>query len=142
MLTREELDLHAADPAIADWLATGNIVAVAARLSELLTEVVPVPLKLLAAWAAPSIRAKLQDHASNITSPLRSIALSALDMMQGAFSSEFDTVAYAGMLDALQAGAIVTATERAQLAAIAMKPKHVRPEEVAVLVRNDDGSAK
>ena len=142
MLTTAEVQAHQTDPAIASGLVSGDDVAVAARLSELLTDVALVPLSTLAAWAAPSIRAKLEDHAAEPTSPLRSLCLTALDLMRGSFAQNFDSIAYAGMLDALQAGGVVSQAERDELTALAIKPRLVTANEVAKAIRNDDGSSK
>lgn len=142
MLTTAEVHAHASDPIIADGLATGNDEAVAARLSELLTDTAPIPLSKLAVWAAPKIRARLEDHANNPDSPLRSIALTALDMMQGTFAQAFDHVANASLLDALQAGGVVTQADRDALTALATVPRRVTANDVARAVRNDDGSAR
>lgn len=140
---RVEIQAHAADPVIADGLATSNDIAVAARLSELLTEIQPVPINKLAAWgAANGLRARLQDHADNPASALRSIALAALDLLRGNMVPTFDTLTYAPLLDALQLGGALSVEERAALTAIATQPRIVSANEVAAAVRNDDGSPK
>lgn len=140
---RVEIQAHAADPVIADGLATSNDIAVAARLSELLTEIRPVPINKLAAWgAANGLRARLQDHAENPASALRSIALAALDLLRGNMAPTFDTLSYAPLLDALQQGGALSVAERATLTAIATQPRIVSANEVAAAVRNDDGSPK
>lgn len=142
-LTTVEVQAHAVDPALVAALTAGDDVAAAARLSELLTETVPVPIHRLAAWAATNgLRAQLQDAADLIGHPLRSIALTALDLLRGNMSESFDIVVYAGMLDALQQGGALNATERAQLTAIATQPRDITPNEVAAAVRNGDGSSK
>ena len=142
MLITAEVQLHQADPALAAALSAGDDVSAAARLSELLTETVPVPINLLAAWAAQTgVRAAVQDAATTV-GPLRSIALTAIDLLQGGMSDTFDTVIYSGLLDAMQAGGLMTAGDRAALAAVATRPKQITPNDVARAVRNDDGSSK
>lgn len=142
MITLAEIQEHQSDPVIALGLTMDDDEAVAARLSELLTETVMVPLNDLAGWAAPSIRAGLEDHANNPESPLRSLCLTALDLMRGSFAQNFDTVLYSVMLDILQGGGVVSSDERATLNAMATAPRRVTANEVAMAVRNDDGSSK
>lgn len=143
MLTTAEVQAHTADPTLSAALAAGNDEAAAARLSQLLTQTVPVPINLLAAWAAQTgVRAAVQDLSTTQGHPLRSIALTALDLLRGTMAQTFDTVAYAGLLDALEAGGAMTAQDRAQLAALATVPRQVTANAVALAVRNDDGSSK
>lgn len=142
-VTTAEIQAHAADLALAAALAAGDDVAAAARLGELLTEVVPVPLNRLAAWAAGTgVRARLQDAADDPEHPQRSIALAALDLLRGSLTGSYDTILYAGLLDALQDGGIILAADRAALAALAVRPRSVSANDVARAVRNDDGSGK
>ena len=143
MLTAAEVQLHQADPALAAALSAGDDVSAAARLSELLTETAPVPISVLAAWAAQTgLRAAVQDAADTPGHPLRSIALTALDLLRGTMAQTFDTVVYAGMLDALEQGGALSTPERAQLTAIATQPRDITPNEVAAAVRNGDGSSR
>lgn len=142
-LTTAEVQAHMSDPALAAALTAGDDVQAAARLSELLTEVRLVPINQLAAWGATTgLRARLQDISVTPAHPLRSIALTALDLLRGTMAESFDTVVYAGMLDALEQGGALNATERAQLTAIATQPRTITPSDVARAVRNDDGSSK
>ncbi len=143
MLTTAEVQTHAADPTLAAALAAGDDVAAATRLSQLLTEIVPVPLNVLAAWAAQTgVRARLQDHADNVASPLRSIALTALDLLSGSMAESYDTQVYGGLLDALQSGGVIGTNERAALTMLATHPRDVSANDVAAAVRNGDGSSK
>lgn len=131
MLTAAEVQAHAADPALAAALAAGDDTAAAARLSELLTEVVPVPINVLAAWAAQTgVRAAVQDAADTVGHPLRSVALAAIDLLQGGMSATFDTAVYGGMLDAMQAGGLMTQAHRDALTALATKPMNVSAADV------------
>lgn len=143
MLATADVQAHAADPALAAALSAGDDTAAAARLSELLTEIAPVPINVLAAWAAQTgVRAAVQDAANTVGHPLRSVALTAIDLLRGSMSHTFDTVVYAGLLDALQAGGVMTAADRAALTALATKPRQITANDVARAVRNDDGSSK
>lgn len=142
-LTTAEVQAHTSDPALAAALTAGDDVQAAARLSELLTEVRLVPINQLAAWGATTgLRARLQDISVTPAHPLRSIALTALDLLRGTMAESFDAVVYAGMLDALEQGGALNATERAQLTAIATQPRDITPDDVAAAVRNGDGSSK
>lgn len=142
-VTTAEIRALAADPALAAALASGDDVAAAARLGELLTEAVPVPLNRLAAWAAGTgVRARLQDAADDPEHPQRSIALAALDLLRGSLTGSYDTILYAGLLDALQDGGIILAADRAALTAMATRPRTVTPGDVADAVRGGDGSGK
>ncbi len=143
MLTTDEVKAHTADPTLAAALNVGDEVIAAARLSQLLTDTVPVPINRLAAWAATNgLRAQLQDASTVVGHPLRSIALAALDLLRGSMSETFDTVAYAPMLDALQSAGMFSPAERATLTALATAPRDVTPSDVASAVRNEDGSSK
>lgn len=142
-LTTAEVQAHAADPELAAALADNNDEAAAVRLSQLIADVMPVPINRLAAWgAATGLRAKLQDASEDKLNPLRSIALTALDLLQGGMSDTFDTLVYADMLDALQAGGMFTADQRNALTMIASQPRVLTALDVALAVRNDDGSSK
>lgn len=142
-LTTAEVQTHAADPALAAALAVGDDVIAAARLSELLTEVRPVPINQLAAWAAQTgVRAAVQDVADIVGHPLRSVALTAIDLLQGSMAQSFDLVTYAALLNGMQAGGLMTQTDRDALTALATKPRPITPNDVARAVRNDDGSSK
>jgi hypothetical protein len=143
MLTTAEVQTHAADPTLAAALAAGDDVSAAARLSQLLVEVSPVPINVLGAWAAQTgVRANVQTAADTPAHPLRSIALTAIDLMQGSMSQTFDTVIYAGLLDAMQAGGLMTQGDRDALTALATKPRQITANEVSAAARNEDGSAK
>jgi hypothetical protein len=104
------------DPAAlgyAPYLADGNDQAIADLRNDKtkgFTIVVPVPVPILAGWAAPSIRGKLQLAANDSTNPAYSIALSALDLLRGS-SPHLDTVTYATLLTALVSAGISTQAE-------------------------------
>ena len=142
MLTLTEVQANISDPSLFASISSNNDEAAAARLSEILTEIAPIPLSVLSAWAVPSIRSKLEDHAGDQNSPLRSISLTALDLMRGSFAQNFDTITYSAMLDALQAGGVVSQTERDELLNLSKKFRNISANDVARAVRNDDGSSK
>lgn len=143
MLTTADVQAHVADATLAAALAAGDDIAAASRLSELLTETVPVPLNKLAAWAAATgVRARLQDAANDPAHAQRSIALTALDLLRGSMSGSYDTVIYGDLLDALATGGIILPADRAALDALATQPRTITPNDVARAIRNDDGSSK
>lgn len=143
MLTTADVQAHVADSTLAAALAAGDDVSAAARLSELLTDTVPVPLNKLTAWAASTgVRARLQDAANDPAHAQRSIALTALDLLRGSMSGSYDTQVYGDLLDALQTGGIILAADRVALDALATQPRSVTANDVARAVRNDDGSSK
>lgn len=141
MLTTEEVQAHAADPALAAALASGDDVAAAARLSELLTEPCTIPIGRVAAWGAHfGVRAVLQDIADNTDHPLRSLALITLDLLVR--GDDLDLAADGALLDALVANGVVDTEAAAVLRAGAVRPRTVSASDVARAVRNDDGSSR
>lgn len=143
MVTTDEIRALTHDPALAAALAVGDDVLAAARLSELLTETAPIPVARLLAFAAQTgFRARLEDAAEDAAHPLRSLALAALDLLRGGVSETFDAVVYGGMLDVLVVGGLMSAAERAQITALATRPRTVTPDEVAAAVRHGDGTSK
>lgn len=140
-VTTEEIQAHAADSALAAALASGDDVAAAARLSELLTEPRPIPIGRVAAWGAHfGVRAVLQDIADNTDHPLRSLVLTTLDLLVR--GDDLDLEADGALLDALVANGVVDTEAAAVLRAGAVRPRTVSASDVASAVRNDDGSSK
>ena len=140
-ITLTEIQAHATDPALAAALAADDDEAVAARLSELLTEPAPIPIGRVAAWGVATwLRAKIQDHAADPDSQLRSVALSALDMLLR--GNDFDLVAHGALLDAFVQSGDITQAQRDELAALAVRPRAVTANDVARAIRNDDGSSR
>lgn len=140
-VTTAEIQAHAADPALAVALAVGDDVAAAARLSELLTEPRPIPIGRVAAWGAHfGVRAALQDIADNSDHPLRSLALTTLDLLVR--GDDLDLEADGALLDALVANGVVDTEAAAVLRAGAVRPRTVSASDVARAVRNDDGSSR
>lgn len=143
MLSTSEVQANASDPILSEALASGNDVLAADRLSQLLTEVANVPIDQLSAWAAiTGLRAKLQDASVSQEHPLRSIALSALDLLRGNMADSFDIVIYSSLLDALEQGGLMSVEDRLSLVAMATVPRKITPSEVSMAVRNSDGSSK
>ena len=140
-ITTADIQTHSADPALAAALASGDDVAAAARLSELLTEPAPIPIGRVAAWGAHfGVRAVLQDIADNTGHPLRSLALTTIDLLVR--GDDIDLEADGALLDALVANGIVDTEAAAVLRAAAVRPRTVSANDVARAVRNDDGSSK
>lgn len=140
-VTTEEIQAHAADPALAVALAVGDDVAAAERLSELLTEPSPIPIGRVAAWgAAVGLRAKIEDYAADPDSPLRGLSLTALDILVR--GSDFDMAEDGALLDAFVDSGDISQAQRDYLASLAVRPRSVSANDVARAVRNDDGSSK
>lgn len=98
------------------------------------------------------LRSHIQDHADTTTSPLRSIALTLLDFLQGGVSETLtlSSAASQQMVGAwVQAGAI-TADQMAELNALATQPasradivlgRDVTVHDIALAVRDSDGNS-
>lgn len=131
-----------ASPALASALTAKNTQAITDAYNALgvRKRKTPVPMNKLAGWMAPTIRGKLQDHANNAASSVRSIALSALDLMRGSISPTFDTVLYEPLLDALVAAGIATPAEKAELMAMADVPDSVTEIDVRRAFWADNGT--
>jgi hypothetical protein len=77
-----------------------------------------------AIWAASTgLRAAIQDHADNAESPLRSIALTLLDLLQGnlAPALDFGNAANVAMLNAWVAAGALTTPQRDTLLTLSQK---------------------
>jgi hypothetical protein len=77
-----------------------------------------------AIWAASKgLRAIIQDHAENAVSPLRSIALTLLDLLAGNLERalDFGNTTNVAMLDAWATAGAITESQRNELLAIAQK---------------------
>jgi hypothetical protein len=85
-------------------------------------------------WCAASgLRAAIQDAASTIGHPLRSIALSLLDFLQGgaAEAIDFSLAGNVQMLNAWVAAGAVTIEQRAQLIALATSPDPISVDAIS-----------
>lgn len=140
-LTTAEVQAHAADPALAAALAAGNDIAAAVRLSELLIEHTCIPIGRVAAWGANvGLREKMQDYANTQGHPLRSVSLTALDMLVR--GSDFDVESDGAMLDAFVVSGDITSAQRDELVALSVVPRQVSASDVATATRNEDGTSK
>lgn len=140
-LTLSEVQAHISDQALAAAISAGDDIAAASRLSELLTEYVPIQIGRVAAWGAMvGLRSKIQDYANTQGSPLRDVALSALDLLIR--GNDFDVVDDGALLDVFVASGDITQAQRDQLTALAIGPRTITANEVARAIRNDDGSSK
>jgi hypothetical protein len=77
-----------------------------------------------AIWAASTgLRAAIADHADNIASPLRSIALTLLDLLQGnlAPNLDFGNAANVTMLEAWVTAGALTEAQRDELLTLSQK---------------------
>ena len=126
---------------LAQHVAAGNDAAIADILNRrniLVTEC--VDRGTFAMWCGSTgLRAAIQDHAGNVASPLRAIALTLLDFLQGGVAPSIDLAKPANqmMLAAwVQAGAI-TAEQRTELLAMAT---HVisRAEQMGITITELD----
>lgn len=78
----------------------------------------------LAIWSASSgLRAAIQDHANNAASPLRSIALTLLDLLTGNLERalDFGIAANVAMLEAWVTAGAITENQRDELLALSQK---------------------
>jgi len=84
-----------------------------------------VSVNTFAMWCATTgMRASIQDHANDLASPLRSIALTLLDLLQGNLNPPSLDLAIAGnvaMLDAWVLAGILTTVQKAELVALSQK---------------------
>jgi hypothetical protein len=83
-----------------------------------------VSANIFAIWAASTgLRATIQDHAENLNSPLRSIARTLLDLLQGNLDRalDFGNAANVAMLEAWVSAGAITITQRDELLALSEK---------------------
>ena len=84
-----------------------------------------VERSIFAMWAGVTgLRAAIQDHADNVASPLRSIALTLLDFLQGGISDNLNLSMQANidMLNSWVAATAITTQQRDDLLTLAQKP--------------------
>jgi hypothetical protein len=110
---------------IAPFIASGDDGAIYAALHR---KDIPVSgavaVNDFAIWAASTgLRAAIQDHADNAESPLRSIALTLLDLLQGnlAPALDFGNAANVTMLNAWVAAGALTIPQRDDLLTLSQK---------------------
>lgn len=120
-----------------------NTQAIADALSVGRTRVGSAPRSVFAMWCGSTgLRAAIQDHANDPDSPLRAVALTILDLLQGGVSDSIDMAhpSNQAMLGSwVQAGAL-TQAEADELVALATVPDPVDEYSVRVAIFNDDGS--
>lgn len=80
-----------------------------------------LPLSTVGIWAAKTgVRAKIGQHAANDASPVQSVCLTILDLLQGLNGPplELDNADNAAMIDALVAVGVMTAGDKTGLLAL------------------------
>ena len=108
--------------------------AIATALSVGRTKSEPVQRALFAMWAGQTgMRASIQDASATAGHPLRSVALTLLDFLQGGVSPSLDLSlpANQAMLSAWQAAGAITAQQIADLNALGIVPDVVTTQDVA-----------
>lgn len=95
-----------------------------------------------AMWAAKhDVRAKIEDHANNPASPLRSIALALLDVLRSPTEGiDFSAPDNQVMLGAWVASGEITQAQADELYALAGRPDPVTEFDVRRAIWADDGS--
>jgi hypothetical protein len=107
--------------------------AIAAAVSAGRTEDRPVSRGVFAAWCgATGLRTTVEDTANSAGHPLRAVALTLLDFLQGGVTDALDLAYPANlqMLDAWQQAGAITAEQAAQLQALAVVPAPVSEYDV------------
>lgn len=93
-------------------------------------------------WAAKhSVRSKIEDHANNQASPLRSIALALLDVLRSPTEGiDFSVPDNSLMLGVWVQSGEITQTQADELVALASHVEHVSEFDVRRAIWADDGS--
>lgn len=146
-MTHDEiLAALAVDPALLVLDADGKLdtAATAAALSVGRVKVGTVSTALFASWAAATgMRAAIEDHALNVQSPLRSIALALRDVLVGgADGIRLDDAANVAMLGAWVTAGSLTAQNHDALLALATAPDPVNEFDVRCAIYAADGSLR
>lgn len=112
-----------ADPAFVGWIAGGNDQQIADEINaRTVGSVSHLPKAAFSVWVGKSgLRAAIEDHASNAQSPLRSIALTIKDFLQGSVPDfiDFSIPDNLTMLDAWVTAGAITTDQKNQLLALA-----------------------
>lgn len=126
-------DAIAADPALQALEAQGRVADIAAALSVGRTRLGTVSVGDFASWAAATgMRAVIEDHAVDLQSPMRSIALALRDVLNGAtVGIRMDLAANQQMLDAWVASGALTVANRDALLTLATVPDPVATNDVS-----------
>ncbi|MDE2441181.1 MAG: hypothetical protein KGP14_09160, partial [Betaproteobacteria bacterium] len=129
---------------LADAVAARDCEAIASAISTGRTKVGRIERAEFAIWAAATgMRAKIEDHASNQASPLRSIALSLRDFILGAANAlDFSIPANVAALQAWVAAGELDQSSHDALIAGATVADLVTAQQVAEALFNADGSLK
>jgi hypothetical protein len=117
-----------------ELIASRDDGAIAAAVSVGRTKIVPISREDFAMWCGASgMRASIQDAANTVGHPLRSIALTLLDFLQGGVAQSLDLTKPANiqMLGAWQQANAITADQVAQLNAMTVIPAPVSQPDVS-----------
>lgn len=130
----------AVDPALTALLPDSQ--AIADAMSAGRTRSAPVRRADFAIWCgATGLRAAVEDHAGNVASPLRSVALTIRDFLGGAAESiDFALAGNQQMLAAWQMAGAITQAQADELMALGREPDPVAEMDVRRAIWNDDGS--
>lgn len=130
----------AADPALTALLPDSQ--AIADAMSEGRTRAAPVRRADFAVWCgATGLRAAVEDHASNVDSPLRSAALTIRDFLGGAAETiDFGLAGNQQMLAAWQMAGAITQEQADELMALGREPDPVAEMDVRRAIWRDDGT--
>ena len=129
---------------LASAVADHDCTTIATAMSLGRTELGSVIRADFAIWATVTgMRAKIEDHAMNVNSPLRSIALSLRDFILGSANSiDFTIPENIQALDAWVSANELDITGKASLLQKATIDVVVTSRDVAEALYNDDGSVK
>lgn len=141
MMLRDEIT---ARPDLAAAIEGRDCEAIAAAISEGRTKIGRIERAEFTVWAASTgMRVKIEDHANNALSPLRSVALALRDFILGAAQALDLTIpANAEALQAWVDAGELDQTAHTALLEGATVADTVTPRMVAEALFNDDGSLK
>jgi hypothetical protein len=131
LTTQEVIDVDALLPA-------RNDVAIAAMLSSGRTRLNSIPKSAFQRWAASTgVRAKIEDHANDIASPLRSIALILKDFLWSNVDAiDFSEPANMSMLNAWVVAGVIDQSVADSLIAVATVPDPISYNAVSDALNN------
>lgn len=134
--------LIAGTPAFAPYLAAGNDQAIADALNLRDQAVYGVVSRdAFAIWAASTgLRATIQDHADNPASPLRSIALTLLDVIRGGAANgvDFSNADNVAMLNTWVTAGAMTEMQKGALLALSTRYTSIAEQQFGRELRNID----
>lgn len=125
-----------------ELLALRDSYAIAAALNIGRVRIGYASRESFAMWAAKhDVRAKIEDHANNPASPLRSIALALLDVLRSPTEGiDFSVPDNQVMLGSWVASGEITQAQADELVALASRPDPVSEFDVRLATWADDGS--